>query len=181
MPAVSKAQQALMGQAYAIKTGKLKPEDLNPEYRDQIVDLAKSMEEDDLKDYAETPAKKLPNKIGEMKTYIPTFENFINEAKSIDLKLSTNEYPSGSIGRFRIESDIIDLRKVVNLARETWSKNARPFTDTEIGFESASDRKAAMAAIQKSFDSGKNDIREFLIEGAESIYEADQHEQLKKN
>ena len=79
MPAVSQAQQALMGQAYAIKTGKLKPEDLNPKYRDQIVDLAKSMKEDDLKDYAETPSKKLPSKIGEMKRYIPTFESFLNE------------------------------------------------------------------------------------------------------
>jgi hypothetical protein len=164
MPAVSKAQQALMGQAYAIKTGKLKPEDLNPEYRDQIVDLAKSMEEDDLKDYAETPAKKLPNRIGEMKTHIPTFEQFINEAKSIDLKLSTNEYPSGTVARFRIESDSINLRKVVNLSNEPWSKKAKSFTDNEIGFESAGDRKLAMSAIQKSFDSGYNDVREFLNE-----------------
>ena len=96
--------------------------------------------------------------------HIHTFESFLNEAKSIDLKLSTNEYPSGTVARFRIESDSINLRKVVNLAKESWSKTAKAFTDNEIGFESAGDRKAAMTAIQKSFDSGKNDVREFLTE-----------------
>ena len=96
--------------------------------------------------------------------HLHTFESFLNEAKSIDLKLSTNEYPSGTIARFRIESDSINLRKVVNLAKESWSKSAKAFTDNEIGFESAGDRKAAMTAIQKSFDSGKNDVREFLTE-----------------
>lgn len=89
MPAVSKAQQALMGQAYGIKTGKLKPEDLNPEYRDQIVDLAKSMEEEDLKDYAETPTKKLPKKIGEMRN-IPTFQDFIKEDSAAATVSSVN-------------------------------------------------------------------------------------------
>ena len=96
--------------------------------------------------------------------HIHTFESFLNEAKSIDLKLSTNEYPSGTVARFRIESDSINLRKIINLSRDSWSKTARAFTDNEIGFESAGDRKAAMAAIQKSFDSGKNDVREFLME-----------------
>jgi hypothetical protein len=111
MPSVSKAQQALMGQAYAIKTGKLKPGDLNPEYRDQIVDLAKSMGEDDLKDYAETPSKKLPNKIGEMKN-IPTFESFLNgllnEAMSFDEikdKFTENPYGIGAQGVEFIEGE----------------------------------------------------------------------------
>jgi hypothetical protein len=62
MPAVSKSQQALMGQAYAVKTGKLKPEDIDPEYREQIVTLAKDMKEDDLKDYAETKHEGLPKR-----------------------------------------------------------------------------------------------------------------------
>ena len=99
---------------------------------------------------------------------IPTFESFVNEllneAQKLDLKLSTNEYPSGTVNRFRIESDIINLRKVVNLSKESWSRSARSFSDTEIGFQSASDRKLAMSAIQKSFDSGMNDIREFTLD-----------------
>lgn len=74
MPSTTPAQQRLMGQAYAIKTGKMKPEDLNPEYRDQIVDLADSMSKKDLKDFAET-------KHSEMKEskLIPEFEEFIKE------------------------------------------------------------------------------------------------------
>jgi hypothetical protein len=82
MPAVSQSQHRLMGQAYALKKGDLKPEDLNPEYREQIEDLAKGMTLKQLKDYAETPSKKLPNKIkiGEMKN-IPTFDQFINESR----------------------------------------------------------------------------------------------------
>lgn len=54
MPSVTPEQQRLFGQAYAIKTGKLKPEDLNPQYRDQITKLADSMTTKQLKDYAET-------------------------------------------------------------------------------------------------------------------------------
>jgi hypothetical protein len=84
--------------------------------------------------------------------------------EKIDLKLSTNEYPSGSVARYRLESDTINLRKVANLASESWSKSARAFTDNELGFESASDRKTAMAAIQKSFDNGHNDMREYVLE-----------------
>ena len=39
MPSTSKTQQRLMGQAYAVKKGDIKPKDLDPKYRDQIVDL----------------------------------------------------------------------------------------------------------------------------------------------
>jgi len=45
MPAVSKSQKRLMSQAYAIKTGALKPSDIDPRYRKSIVDLSKSMTE----------------------------------------------------------------------------------------------------------------------------------------
>lgn len=62
MPAVSQSQQALMGQAYAVKTGKLKPEDIDPKYREQIVTLSKDMTEEDLKDYAETRHEGLPKR-----------------------------------------------------------------------------------------------------------------------
>jgi hypothetical protein len=78
MPAVSKSQQRLMGQAYALKKGDLKPEDLNPEYRDQIEDLANGMTLKQLKDYAETSHEDLPKKVKESR-YIPSFEEFISE------------------------------------------------------------------------------------------------------
>ena len=87
MPSTSIAQQRLMGQAYALKTGELKSSDLDPKYREQIEDLAASMTEKDLKDFAETSHKGLPQKVKEthtMNKHIPTFESFINE--SIDIK-----------------------------------------------------------------------------------------------
>lgn len=91
MPSTSIAQQRLMGQAYALKTGELKSSDLDPKYRKQIEDLAASMTEKDLKDYAETSHKGLPQKVKEnytMNNHIPTFESFVNEDYS---KLSLRE------------------------------------------------------------------------------------------
>ena len=64
-----------MAQAYAIKTGKMKPEDLDPKYKTQIMDLANSMKEEDLKDYAETPHTGLPDVVKEDE--IPMFESFL--------------------------------------------------------------------------------------------------------
>ena len=89
MPSTSIAQQRLMGQAYALKTGELKSSDLDPKYRKQIEDLAASMSEKDLKDFAETSHTGLPQKVKEnytMNTHIPTFESFINESIDIDYK-----------------------------------------------------------------------------------------------
>ncbi len=63
MPAVSKSQQRLMAQAYAIKKGEMKPSDLNPDYKDDIVKLAKDMTLKQLGDYAKTSHEDLPSKI----------------------------------------------------------------------------------------------------------------------
>lgn len=52
MPSVSKAQQALMGQAYAIKIGDIKPSDLNPKYKGEILSLAKNMTKKQLEKFA---------------------------------------------------------------------------------------------------------------------------------
>ena len=70
----SKSQQRLMGQAYAYKKGELKPKDMNPKYKDQIKSIAKSMTKKDLKDYASTKHKKLPDKVEENK--ILRFDEF---------------------------------------------------------------------------------------------------------
>jgi hypothetical protein len=87
-------------------------------------------------------------------------ESSLDEAK-LFLGLSTNNYPAGTIGRYRIESTAINLRKVADLSKDSWKKYSRAFTDSEIGFEKSSDRKEALDSIQKSFDNGQNDIREF--------------------
>ena len=65
MPARSTAQQRLMGQAYAIKIGAMEPEDLNPRYRSEILNLAKRMTREELKKYAETRQKGLPRYVDE--------------------------------------------------------------------------------------------------------------------
>ena len=65
MPSVSTAQQALMGQAYAIKTGQLKPSELDPKYKSQILKLSKDMTEKELEKYAKTKHKNLPHHVNE--------------------------------------------------------------------------------------------------------------------
>jgi hypothetical protein len=105
--------------------------------------------------------------------HIHTFESFLNEnlnEAKMDLGLSTFDNPSGVVARYRIDSTKINLKKLINLSRDSWSKNARAFDDNEIGFESAGERRTALAAIQKSFDSGQSDIREFSLN--ESVNEA---------
>jgi hypothetical protein len=61
MPSVSKAQQKLMGMAYALKKGDMDPADASQE----VKDLADSMTLQQLKDFAETPHKGLPDHVKE--------------------------------------------------------------------------------------------------------------------
>ena len=61
MPAVSKSQQQLMGMAYALKKGNMKRSDASKE----VKDLADTMTLNQLKDFAETKHKGLPNHVEE--------------------------------------------------------------------------------------------------------------------
>ena len=79
MPAVSPEQQRLMAQAYALKTGKKKKKDLNPEYAEQISKLAKSMTAKQLRDFAKT-------KHSSMKEGILNFDSFNEGHKEINHK-----------------------------------------------------------------------------------------------
>lgn len=65
MPSVSIAQQRLMGQAYAVKIGELKASDIDPKYRKTIINLSKRMTEKELKAYASTKYKNLPDHVDE--------------------------------------------------------------------------------------------------------------------
>lgn len=78
MPSTSKTQQRLMGQAYAYKTGELKSKDMDPKYADEIKKLAKSMTEKQLKDFAKTKHKGLPEKVEERR--VMNFKSFVNES-----------------------------------------------------------------------------------------------------
>jgi hypothetical protein len=81
MPSVSKSQQRLMGQAYAYKTGDIKLKDLDPKYAEEIKDLAKSMTKKQLRDFAKTNHKGLPEKKSKKKneSRIMNFDSFVNE------------------------------------------------------------------------------------------------------
>lgn len=61
MPATSKAQQRLMGIAYAVKKGHMSIDDVTHEYKEKIKELVHTMSAEQLKDYAETDASTLPD------------------------------------------------------------------------------------------------------------------------
>lgn len=63
MPAQSKAQQRLFGVAYAVKKGNMSIEDVNVAYKKKVKDLIANMDIEQLKDYAETDAKTLPDTV----------------------------------------------------------------------------------------------------------------------
>ena len=86
MPSRSKTQQRLMGQAYAYKTGDLKAKDLNPDYADEIKKLSKSMTQKQLKDFAGTKHKGLPEKVEEKIKKFNSFNESFNDESPVKVK-----------------------------------------------------------------------------------------------
>lgn len=61
MPSISKAQQSVMGQAWAVRTGQMKLTEVDPKYRKEISSIAKGeMTDKELKKFASTKSKDLP-------------------------------------------------------------------------------------------------------------------------
>ena len=60
MPATSKRQRRLMGMAYAVKRGRIRLSDIPAGVRDVVRRLARSMSLSDLREFAKTPEKSLP-------------------------------------------------------------------------------------------------------------------------
>lgn len=100
MPAVSPEQQRLMAQAYALKTGKKKKKDLNPEYSEQISKLAKSMTVKQLRDFAKT-------KHSSMKEGILNFETFNESQQEINHK-------NQNLSKDMKEQDLVSPKKPNN-------------------------------------------------------------------
>ena len=74
MPSVSKAQQAIMGQAWALRQGDIKQKDINPMWKDEIKKIAfgykdkdgkfvPPMSDKELRKYATTKSKNLPERV----------------------------------------------------------------------------------------------------------------------
>jgi len=111
MPAVSKSQKRLMSQAYAVKTGALKPSDIDPRYRKSIVDLSKSMTEKQLRDYTQTPEKGLPNDVDEAivtpkASYAPNFKPgyYLSTTNSPILPSLDTEKEKKKLGKGNLEN-----------------------------------------------------------------------------
>lgn len=62
MPSVSSAQQAIMGQAWAVRTGEMKLSEVAPKYRKEVSSIANGeMTDKELKKFASTKSKDLPH------------------------------------------------------------------------------------------------------------------------
>lgn len=62
MPSVSSAQQAIMGQAWAVRTGEMKISEVAPKYRKEVASIANGeMTDKELKKFASTKSKDLPH------------------------------------------------------------------------------------------------------------------------
>ena len=129
MPARSKTQQRLMGQALAYKRGELKSKDMDPKYADEIKKVAKSMTQKQLRDFAKTKHKNLPEKVeekiknDETQKHINKFEQLNNnlhlldkEVSDLKLKLEKN---SGHI--IACQKAVADLR----VLEKTYQDNDR--------------------------------------------------------
>lgn len=70
MPAVSAAQQAIMGQAWAVRTGKMKIGEVSSKWRKEVSSIANGeMTDKELKKYASTKSKSLPHYVHKGKPY----------------------------------------------------------------------------------------------------------------
>jgi len=64
MPSVSSAQQAIMGQAWAVRSGQMKISEVSPKYRKQVSSIANGeMTDKELKMFASTKSKNLPHHV----------------------------------------------------------------------------------------------------------------------
>jgi hypothetical protein len=62
MPSISSAQQSIMGQAWAVRTGEMKLSEVSPKYRKKIASIANGeMSDKELKKFASTKSKNLPH------------------------------------------------------------------------------------------------------------------------
>jgi len=103
---VTKTQQRLFGQAYAVKLFKrtdgkkgLDPKDINPKYKQEILHLADNMSLNKLKEFAETKHKNLPEEVKE------------GILKDIFYKLTPDSQYDDSKAKSRQPGHLVDYRE----------------------------------------------------------------------
>ena len=77
MPAVSQSQQKIMGMVYAYKKDGTLPD--NSDMADKIKKMASSMSMDDVKDFASTSHKGLPEGMMRFKKFLPAREKHLQK------------------------------------------------------------------------------------------------------
>lgn len=116
MPSTSKAQQRLMGIAYAVKKGDIELSEVDTEYRDKVQELVSDMTLKQLKDFASTPHDGLPNKIEEYSgadAGLASTPNSITGAGSVLLPdMVTGKFGSGDVPTGQKEEDDEKRKKI---------------------------------------------------------------------
>jgi hypothetical protein len=123
---VSKTQQRLMGLAYAYKKGEVKAKDLNPIYADEVKKIAKSMTQKQLKDFAKTKHKGLPEKVEEK---IKRFDTF-NESWGDEFEESEDK-PKVKVQDLIEYFQSLDPEMEVFLDRDGWNYQRTPIETIE--------------------------------------------------
>ena len=104
MPAKSKAQQRLMGLAYAVKKGNMSIEQVGAEYKDKVKELVQSMSIEQLKDYATTPHEGLPDTVESDSNESMGFATGSNGPQSVGMpgmgmgKIALPDLGTGAVG-----------------------------------------------------------------------------------
>lgn len=104
MPAKSKAQQRLMGLAYAVKQGYMSLNEVGEEYRNKVKELVNTMTVKQLKDFASTPQDGLPDTVESDSNESMGFATTNNGPQSVNMpgmgmgKISLPNMSTGAIG-----------------------------------------------------------------------------------
>lgn len=134
MPAVSKSQQMLMGQAWAVRKGELAEKDADPE----AVKIAKSdMTDKELKTFAETKHKGLPD-------YVKEHMGDVNESKT-----SWMQMKNYAESWMRQEYKRDDMEMVLLNVLEGFAKELDDRTKYELSPKELDDAEYMLELVQK--------------------------------
>lgn len=133
MPATSKSQQKLMGIVHAIQKGDTDPKDFSK----QAQDMAKDMKPGDVKDFATTKHKGLPDKkedVNELKEYIRNIVREMSTTAGVDGYLTPFAFgkPEDEKAKVKKQADLIGYIPV-NENRWTELKKEDTPANTKIG------------------------------------------------
>lgn len=114
--------------------------------------------------------------------YFKSFNQFINESHinegKVKLGFSTENLKKGVEFPYRLYSSVINISSFARTSDNRVFYNCNTFSSDEIGFNSSSDRSKAMDHIQKQFDQGKHQVKDWDLN--ESSNQDDSFERWKK-